>query len=428
MAKIPFLSRIKSVFSPRFDEIISAYLKGEDVSIIGIISEDVKMKYSAVFACFRVLAETFASVPIFEYKKINDSDRVKTNDTGLYDVLHNSANDEMSAYNLKEALMYQICAGGNAVARRLKGRYNNTTGLYPLEWQRLEIKRDKDTGKLIYEYRIGAKTEIFQRSDVLHIPGPSMNGVVGMSILEYASASIGLGMTYDKFGQKYFENGAFPSGKFEMPGHLKDGTEQIFMKGLKERYYEMSKKGIPLFLEDGLKYTPFDLKLVDAQMLESKKFSVEDICRFCRVPLHLVQNLDKATNNNIEHQSLEFAMYTMLPHFKRAEECINCQLLSSKQRQNGYYYEFDMNALVRGDFKSRMEGYNIARMGGWKSVNDIRKLENDPAIPNGDIYLQPLNYYEAGKEPPEKAVPTSEKVSPEEGVKKEIENLISDRS
>lgn len=413
-------SRIKAAFSPRFDELISSYIRGEDYNINGtVITEETSMKYSAVFACFRVLAETFASVPIFEYKKIDDSDREKSNDTGLYDILHNAANTEMSAYNLKEALMYQLCAGGNAVARRLYNNAGGIAGLYPLEWQRVEITRDKVTNSLIYKYNRGAgNRETYPRSDVLHIPGPSMNGVTGMSIIEYATSAIRLGVTYENFGQRYFENSAMPSGIFKSPGVLKDDAYKRLKEDLKTKYQNMSSKGEPILAEDGLDFTPFELKLVDAQIIESKKLQIEDICRFCRVPLHLVQNLDKATNNNIEHQSLEFVMYTMLPHFKRAEECINAQLLTPVQRNDGYYFEFNINALIRGDLKSMYEAFAIGRQWGWLAVNDIRRMLNMNSIPNGDFYLQPMNMIEAGKELPDKT-----KIDP--NIQNEVEKLIT---
>lgn len=418
MAKISFLRKIQAAFSPRFDDFIASYIKGDDLPQNStVLTEDVAMKYSAVFACFRVLAETFASVPIFEYKKIDDSDREKTNDTGLFDILHNVPNDEMSAYNLKESTIYQLCAGGNAVLKRLKNGADGIAGLYPIEWQRVQIKRDKETKKL--KYIIDNKEdEALTRADVLHIPGPSLDGVIGMSILEYATAAIRLGTTYEKFGQKYFENGAFPSGIFKHPKWLKEEAYERLKKDIREKYQSMATKGEPILAEDGLEFTPFELKMVDAQLIECKKLQIEDICRFCRVPLHLVQSLDHATNNNIEHQSLEFVMYTMLPHFKRAEECINAQLLSRKQREDGYYFEFNINALLRGDSKSMAEAFAAGRQWGWLSVNDIRRLLNMNSIPNGDIYLQPMNMYEAGKELPQKP-------EPDKSIVKEIENLIA---
>jgi len=160
----------------------------------------------------------------------------------------------------------------------------------------------------------------------------------------------------------------------------------------------MRNSGKAMILEDGLKFNPLGIKLADAELLSSKKFQVEDICRVYRVPLHLVQSLDHATNNNIEQQSLEFVIYTMLPHVRRHEDAIKCQLLTKAQRDAGYYFEYNLSSLLRGDTKSTYEAFAQARQGGWLSVNDIRRLLNMNSIgPSGDIYLQPLNMADAAK-------------------------------
>jgi len=399
-----------------FDKYKADFLAGNDVSNPSVsFSEQTGMAFSAVFACFRVLAETFASVPVFEFKKLDNGDRDKTDDTGFFNIFHGIANEEMSSYNFKEMSMYQLCSGGNAISFKKYNALGGAMALDPVEWQRIRIDREKDTGKLFY---LVDGTKKYYREDVFHVPGPSTNGVVGMSILEYASQAIRLGLSYEKFGNKFYENSAMPSGVFEHPGNLNDEAFDRLRDGLKKEYSGLMNAGTPMLLEDGLKYNQLTMKLVDAEFLSSKKYQVEDICRFCRVPLHLVQNLDRATNNNIEHQSLEFIMYTMLPHFKRYEECINTQLLSPRHRRQGYYFEFDINAMLRGDLKSRYEAYGIGRQWGFLSANDILRLENKNGIgQKGDIYLQPSNMIEAGKEPVQQKQISSE-------VQKEIEDLL----
>jgi HK97 family phage portal protein len=419
MKKPGFFKRLSFLANQSsLDKYIQEFFTGSDnAKFYGV--EGNSMAFSAVFACFRVLAETFASVPVFEYRKLPNGDREQTDDTGLYQMLHGITNDEMSSYNWKESSMYQLCAGGNSISRRILDNMDGATvGLYPFEWQNIKIERDKNTGNLIYKIKEGATTTTYTRDQIFHVPGPSVNGITGMSVLEFAAQAINLGLSYERFGNNFYKNGATPSGMFEFPGHLKEGTDKTFIENLKKEYSGLKNAGTPMFLEDGLKYSPITMKLIDAEFLSSKKFQIEDICRFCRVPLHLVQNLDRATNNNIEHQSLEFVMYTMLPHFKRYEECINTQLVDRFWREKGYYFEFEMNTLVRGDMKSRYEAYGIARQWGFACANDILRLENRPRIPNGDIYLQPSNMIEAGK-----PVPVNGKVVPE--IQKEIEDLLS---
>jgi HK97 family phage portal protein len=396
---------------------VREFMSGTDYNPDGdvAVSGNSSLKFSAVFACLRVLAETFASVPIAEYKKLKNGDREKTDDTGLYDILHAAPNDEMSAYAMKEMAMYQINLGGNVVCERLVNGAGKIVGLYPYEWDRVAIERDKETKKIAYKID-GKDDQKRTRAQVFHVAGPSINGVVGMSPIEYASNAIRLGLTYEKFSNTFYKNGAMPTGVFEVPGFLKDESYKRLKDNLKENWTGLKNTGTPILCEDGMKYNPLTMKLVDAELLESKKFQIEDICRIYRVPLHLVQNLDKATNNNIEHQSLEFVMYTMLPWFKRWEEAINCQLLTRAQRTAGYYLEFNVNSLLRGDSKSMADAFAVGRQWGWLSVNDIRRLMNMNSIENGDVYLQPMNMIEAGTVPA--ASPT---------VRAEIEKLIASK-
>lgn len=393
--------KFRFVFSNSFDDLVHKFLIGEEVANIpaGPVTATTAMKYTAVFSCIRVLGETFASAPAKLYRKITDEEREARNDLAVYDILHNAPNEEMAPFNFKEAAMIALNTGGNAVCERLVDRSGNLVGLYPYQWQQVKIDRDPETKKLIYKISNGksiTKKEL-TRQQVFHIPGMSVDGVIGMSPIEYAASAIRLGRSYEEFGNQMFRNAAIPSGGFSTDGTLNDAAFQRLKKELKENYAGLKNTGTPLLLEAGLKFTSFTVKPIDAQLIENKKFQIEDIARIYRVPLHLIQNLDRATNNNIEHQSLEFIMYTMLPWFKRWEENINMQLLTPAERRAGYYVEFDLRGLLRGDQLSRSRAYAVGRQWGWLSVNDIRKLENFPPIPNGDRYLEPENMREAGE-------------------------------
>ena len=122
-------------------------------------------------------------------------------------------------------------------------------------------------------------------------------------------------------------------------------------------------------------YTPISIPNSEAQFLETRKFQVEEICRIFRVPPHLVCNLDRATFSNIEHSSIDFAVHTIRPWLVRIEQAVN-RALFSDQEKGRFFVQFNIDGLMRGDYKSRMEGYAIARQNGWMSSNDIRELEN----------------------------------------------------
>jgi HK97 family phage portal protein len=228
----------------------------------------------------------------------------------------------------------------------------------------------------------------------------SFDGIVGLSPISYMSGAINLGINYEKYGNSFFKNGALTSGVLEHPLGMSETAFIRLKEEFAKNYRGLANAGKPIILEEGATYKPISINAADSQLIENKRFQVEDICRIYRVPLHLVQDLSRSTNNNIEHQSLEFVMYTMLPHFKRWEENINGQLLTPQERKAGFFIEFNVSGLLRGDMKTRAESYAMGRQWGWLSVNDIRRLENMAPIKNGDIYLMPMNMYEAGTTPP----------------------------
>lgn len=404
-----FTDRVKIAFSnTAFENYVKSWYTGDDVnSPMGALTQEMALRYSAFFACNRVLAETFASVPIKEYREDDDGDRQATDDTGLLPILNYMPNDETSSYNFQEAMMYQLNLGGNFVAERLMGNNGRIAGLSQIPYQYYDILRDPNTGKIMYRVHGGAdaktldttKMQTLSRDQVLHVPGPSMNGIIGMSVLSYAASTIRLGTTYDTFGQKFYENGATPSGMFHTDKSYKDEAYNRLKADLKTNYTGLMNAGNPMLLEDGLKYESLTINPIDAELLNSRKFQIEDICRFFRVQPHMIQHLDKATNNNIEQQSLEFVMYTMLPHFKRVEDNINTQLLTSRQHQNGYYFEFNMASLLRGDQESMAKSFSTGIQNGYFSPNDVRRMLNLNKVEGGDTYLQPLNMVPLGTEP-----------------------------
>jgi len=305
----------------------------------------------------------------------------------------------MSPFGFKETLMTNFDVSGNVVCQRLLNSRGQLVGLVPFDHQIVSIERGQQTGKLEYTIRRnGKEPKIFSRDEVLHVPNLSFNGVVGMSPISYAAQSIALGLSYEAFGVNFYKNSANPSGAFGTDGTLGDVAYERLKADLSKNYTGLKNVGTPLLLEDGLKWQQMTINPIDAQLLESKNFQIEDICRIYRVPQHLVNKLDRSTNNNIEHQSLEFVMYCMLPIFKRFEDAINSQLLTPEQRKANMYVEFKIDGLLRGDAKSRADSYAVGRQWGWLSVNDIRRLENMPGIgPQGDIYLSPANMLDSSK-------------------------------
>ena len=145
-----------------------------------------------------------------------------------------------------------------------------------------------------------------------------------------------------------------------------------------------------MLLEENMDFMPVTMPLADAQYIELRRFQLEEIARIFRVPLHLLQDLSRSTNNNIEHQSIDFVMHTIRPWLVRIEQAINMQLFSEQERRK-YFVEFSVDALLRGDILSRFQAYSIAKQNGIFNANEIRELENRNPYEGGDKYTIQLN-------------------------------------
>ncbi|MCM1221939.1 MAG: phage portal protein, partial [Lachnospiraceae bacterium] len=211
----------------------------------------------------------------------------------------------------------------------------------------------------------------------------------------------------EEFGAKFFANGAAPSGVLEHPGTIKDPAK--VRDSWNSTFGGSANSGKVAVLEEGMKYTPISISPEQAQFLETRKFQINEIARIFRVPPHMVGDLEKSSFSNIEQQSLEFVKYTLEPWVVRWEQSLARALLSATEKPT-YFFKFNLEGLLRGDYQSRMTGYATARQNGWMSANDIRELENMDRIPaeeGGDLYLingnmLPLKnagaYAESGKE------------------------------
>ena len=248
---------------------------------------------------------------------------------------------------------------------------------------------DRDTkGKLTYTYTTSeGRMEQLNPEDVLHIPGLGFDGVMGYSPIALEKAAIGLGIAAEEYGSKFFQNGARPSGILTHPNTVKDPA--ALRASWNAAYGGSGNASRVAVLEEGMTFVPLSMPNNEAQFLETRKFQVTEICRIFRVPPHMIGDLERATFSNIESQNISFAVHTIRPWLVRIEQAINKTLIPENEKDR-YYAQFNIDGLMRGDYKSRMEGYAIARQNGWMSANDIRALENLNPISEeegGNAYL-----------------------------------------
>ena len=359
-----------------------------------VVTERTAMQMTAVYSCVRILSEAVAGLPIHYYEYQDDGSKRKAVENPLYFLLHDEPNPDMTSFIFRETLMTHLLLWGNAYAQIIRNGKGEVIALYPLMPNRMSVNRDDD-GTIYYLYSKSvdegkaedAGYHYLRKEDVLHIPGLGFDGLVGYSPIAMAKNAIGLAIATEEFGSKFFANGAAPSGVLEHPGTIKDPKK--VREAWMSQFGGSSNSGKVAVLEEGMKYTPISISPEQAQFLETRKFQINEIARIFRVPPHMVGDLEKSSFSNIEQQSLEFVKYTLDPWIVRWEQALNKALLSDKDK-NKYFFKFNVEGLLRGDYQSRMNGYAVARQNGWMSANDIRTLEDLDKIPaeqGGDLYL-----------------------------------------
>lgn len=357
------------------------------------VTERSAMQMTAVYSCVRILAEAIAGLPLHVYQQSSDGAKVKALDHPLYRLLHDEPNPEMTSFVFRETLMTHLLLWGNAFAQVIRNGRDEVIGLYPLMPNWMTVGRD-EAGRLYYEYQCTwdeptgrFETVTLQARDVLHIPGLGFDGLVGYSPIAMAKNAIGLAQATEDYGASFFANGAAPGGVLEHPGTIKDPAR--VRESWQSTFGGARNKNKIAVLEEGMKYTPISVSPEQAQFLETRKFQINEIARIFRIPPHMIGDLEKSSFSNIEQQSLEFVKYTLDPWVIRFEQAITKTLLSPREKP-GVYVKFNLEGLLRGDYKSRMDGYAVARQNGWMSANDIRELENLDRISieaGGDLYL-----------------------------------------
>lgn len=360
------------------------------------VDERTSMQMTAVYACVRILSEAIACLPLHLYKYNESGGKEKAIKHPLYFLVHDEPNPEMTSFIFRETIMSHLLLWGNAYAQVIRNGKGEVIGLYPLMPDRMKVDRD-EKGKLYYEYtvisadpKIGRGNEStvkLKPEDVLHIPGLGFDGLVGYSPVAMCKNSIGLAIAAEEYGSKFYANGANPSGVLEHPGTLKDPSK--VRESWTQTFGGSHNAGKVAVLEEGMKYQPISIAPNEAQFLETRKFQIEEIARLYRIPPHMIGDLDRATFSNIENQSIEFVKYTLDPWVSRIESSMNRRLLSDTEK-GVYFFKFNLDGLLRGDYQSRMQGYAIGRQNGWMSANDIRELENLSPVPDeegGNLYL-----------------------------------------
>ena len=352
-----------------------------------VVTADKAIQLSAVWACVRLLSESISTLPLKIYVRQPDGSRKPAADHPAYSVLCRRPNSEMTPSRFMLMVVASICLRGNAYIEK-KFIANRLVSLVPLLPQNMVVKR-LDSGALEYTYTEKGKERVIPVKNIMHIRGFGLDGVCGMMPMKTGRDVIGSAMAVEESAAKIFEQGLQSSGFLTAEQALSDEQRER-LRGYMASFTGSKNAGKIMVLEGGLKYQGVTMNPEDAQMLESRSFSIEEICRWFRVPPFMVGHTTKQSSwaSSLEGMNLQFLTHTLRPLLVNIEQEIGRCLLDSDDE---VFAEFSVEGLLRADSAGRAAYYTSALQNGWMSRNDVRRLENMPPIEGGDIYTVQLN-------------------------------------
>lgn len=355
------------------------------------IDQHTALTYAAVYAAIRAISEDTAGLGHAARRQLAGGGREDLPDHPASRVLA-VPNDEMSGYTLRESMQSHALSWGNGYAEIERNARGRPVALYLLTPDRVTPRRIE--GRLVYQVRNagGFPDTWLESMDILHLHGLGFDGLIGYSVINMARRTIGMAVASDEYAASTFKNRSRPDGVLKHPGELKGPAADRLRESWEEFYRGPKNAGKTAVLENGMEYVPLTMPNTDMQFIENRKFQIEEVARWYRIPPHKLAHIVQATFNNIEEQNINYVQDCLLPWVNRWESECERKLLAPQERGR-IRIKLNLNTLLRGAMEKRTQSYIHGRQWGWLSPNDIRGLEDLDPLPAdvGDIYLVPAN-------------------------------------
>jgi HK97 family phage portal protein len=348
-----------------------------------LINADTALTISAVKACVEGISSSLGMLPLQVFERKGE-EKVRSKKSYLLDLIK-TPNPWMTQMEFVELLTAHALLQGNGYALIKGGRKSFAEQIIPLDPSRMQVEQ-LNTGRLryVYSHMNGIKA-VYTQDEIFHLKGPGSDGIVGYSVIHLAANSMGLALATEKFGARQFSGMPLMSGLLSTESTLSpEASRRVSKSFVQNNSGQGGWHGVPV-LEEGLTWQSTGMKSIDAEFMVSRKFQVIEICRWFRMPPHMIQELERATFNNIESQDINFVRHTLGPWAKRWEQAIDRDLIVDDK----LFVEFNFDSLLRGDTVTRYDAYVKAQNNGIMSINEIRRLENFAPVDDGDqLYVQ----------------------------------------
>lgn len=345
------------------------------------VNVDTAMQLSTVWACARLVSQSIGTMPLFLYKRQSNGGRKKLARDALYRILHTKPNPYMSAAEYWTAVVLSVLFWGNSFSKIGRNAEGTVVSLMPLrpDWVTVRVEEDY---RLVFVYRdeAGNLQELTQ-DEVFHVKGFSLDGFVGISCLAQARNSMGISLALEEAAGRVFVNGMKPGGVLSVDTILKAEDRERMRSQLAEQFSGAVNSGKTMILEGGLKFEAVTMNPEDAQMLESRSYSVEELCRWFNVPPFMIGHTEKSTSwgSGIEEQKNGFVTFTLQPLARLIEQAISRQLIGPED-EDVVYAEFNFESMLRGNSVQRAQYLSTMTTNGLMTRDEGRERENLPPM------------------------------------------------
>jgi len=365
------------------------------------VNYDTALQVSAVWACTRIISEAISGMPLRAYRRLPDGSRQEVFNHELVRLFNRSPNRWQTRQELMETSTMSLSMLGNSYNLLQRNASGQIIGIVPLMTKQMEVRLLGD-GSRVYTYTNGNDVRVYSQKSIWHCMLMPSNGVIGLSPLSYASRTIGVAQSGENRVSNLARNGFKPTGVLMIDKLLTpEQREQIRT----EFSNLQTSSGDPLrVLEAGMEYQQISMSPKDVQLLETRRFSIEDIARFWGVPSVLINDTQSSTTwgSGIQQIVEGFYKFGLRPYLERYESSIEKWLLPESDRGN-IEVEFDFKSLLRADEKTRIENLRNAIGGPFMTTNEGRMMEGLGPVDGGDeIYKQqqdiPLSIAQEGQQ------------------------------
>jgi HK97 family phage portal protein len=348
------------------------------------VSMEEALGVPAVWAAINFISGTIAGLPLHVYDKSSGTKkRIKgTKINQVVPMLHDAVNDDLSSFQWRFDMFNAVLTEGRAVTYIERDERGQPVNLFPMPGA--TVKRDS-TGRKVYEHKAGGRTRTYDQSEVLDLTFMLKDDLLShRSPLRQCAVAIGKAANANDYGSKLFKNGGLPAFTLQGPFNSEKSASRA-ADNIADATREAARKGgnvlaIPL----GHKLDPLGADPEKMQLVQTQEFAVVEVARIYSLPPTFLQDLSRATFSNSEQQDLHFVKHTLKRWLEQLEQEMNLKFFG---RGSSRFVEFNVDGLLRGDYKTRMEGNARAIQTGQLTPNEARAMDNREPLAGGDVLL-----------------------------------------